>query len=404
LIQDCLNLIIKDNSYNKNINFKILLDDNPNAFINEKNNLFITTGLLKYLSSYEALIGVLAHEVGHLENFHINKRIDSIKNLSLYNQLGTLSLIATSILANNTDYLLEALTSNQLGVKNYYSSFSREQEREADIYAAKKIKEMKISPLPLINFLKLLEKKSYKQGLNEESFRFLSHPVYKERFKILSNDLTKKEYYSNRVLDNRFRFIKAKLFGYTEKNNGNFKMFLKDDYLKYSNSIMLSRNGKLKQSLIILNKLIKKHPSNIYFLETKADLLLKNGFSNEAKSFYKKILKRDQNNKYVLKRIFEISYDNFKNDDNYKITNNFFYENTQLLIFFSNDLMLLNKYNEIALLLEKIDWMDFIEIIKSQENNSRKINIENSKKILNRTSDNELKIIIKQKIKVLNNV
>ena len=58
-------------------------------------------------------------------------------------------------------------------------------------------------------------------------------------------------------------------------------MFLKDDYLKYSNSIMLSRNGKLKQSLIILNKLIKKHPSNIYFLETKADLLLKNGFSNE---------------------------------------------------------------------------------------------------------------------------
>ena len=142
----------------------------------------------------------------------------------------------------------------------------------------------------------------------------------------------------------------------------------------------------------------------MYFLETKADLLLKNGFSNEAKSFYEKILEKNRSNKYILKNIFEISYDNFKNDNDYKITNSFFYENVQLLIVFSKDLMLLNKYNEIALYLKKIDWINFIENTKSQENHSKKIKIENFKKILNKTRDKELKIIVKQKIKELNNV
>ena len=106
-------------------------------FINEKKILFITTGLLKYTPSYEALIGVLSHEIGHLQHYHISKRIDSIQNLKSLNKLGTLSVIATSILANNPNYLLQTMTANQIAINNYYSSFSKEQEREADIYAAK---------------------------------------------------------------------------------------------------------------------------------------------------------------------------------------------------------------------------------------------------------------------------
>ena len=65
----------------KKINFSIVLDDNPNAYIDINNKLFISTGLFKYAPSYEAIVGVLAHEIGHLANFHISKRIKSLKNL-----------------------------------------------------------------------------------------------------------------------------------------------------------------------------------------------------------------------------------------------------------------------------------------------------------------------------------
>ena len=51
-------LILITYSNNTNIKFSIILDDQPNAFINEKNTIYFTTGLLKYINSSEALIGV----------------------------------------------------------------------------------------------------------------------------------------------------------------------------------------------------------------------------------------------------------------------------------------------------------------------------------------------------------
>ena len=162
-IKEYLSLIQEVNQLNSEIKFSIILDENPNAYINEKKILFITTGLLKYTPTYEALIGVLAHEVGHLENYHINKRIKSINNLRSINQLSTLSVIAASILAKNTDFLAQSMITNQMGIRNYYSAFSKEQEREADIFAAQTLNQLHISPKPLKNFLKILEKNHFKK-------------------------------------------------------------------------------------------------------------------------------------------------------------------------------------------------------------------------------------------------
>ena len=167
IIKDYLSLIQEANQLNSKIKFSIILDENPNAYINEKRILFITTGLLKYTPTYEALIGVLAHEVGHLQNYHITKRIKSINNLRSINQLSTLSVIAASILANNSDFLAQSMITNQMGIQNYYSAFSREQEREADIFAAQTLNKLHISPKPLKKFLKILEKESFQKGLDK---------------------------------------------------------------------------------------------------------------------------------------------------------------------------------------------------------------------------------------------
>ena len=227
LIRDYLNLIQTVNNSNKQVNFLIILDENPNAFVNEKRELYITTGLLKYSPSYKALIGVLAHELGHLENFHISKRIDSIKKLRSINQLNSLSIIAASILSNNSDFLLQSMATNQLGIQNYYSAFSKDQEREADTYAAKTLKKLNISSKSLMDFLKFLENRSYKKGSDPDNFMFASHPIYEERFEILRNFSITDNNLLDKKNEERFNFIKAKLFGFTEKNNQKFDMYLK---------------------------------------------------------------------------------------------------------------------------------------------------------------------------------
>ena len=155
-----------------------------------------------------------------------------------------------------------------MGIQNYYSAFSREQEREADIFAAQTLNQLHISPEPLKKFLKILEKESFQKGLTEEDYKFSSHPVYKERFDILENESIDQKYKFDQKSSDRFFFIKAKLFGFTSKNNNEFYNHLDGDYYNFANSILLSRKGRLKESLKILNNIINKYPEYIFLIET----------------------------------------------------------------------------------------------------------------------------------------
>ena len=84
----------------------------------------------------------------------------------------------------------------------------------------------------------------------------------------------------------KFNFIKAKFMAYTD--NGSYNQ-LNKDYKIYYDSIQFSKSGNLFESLKKINVLISKY-NKIFFLETKADILLSYGYNKEAIEFYKKVL------------------------------------------------------------------------------------------------------------------
>ena len=45
-----------------------------NAFVTGNNYIYINTGLLENLDSYEELEGIIAHEIGHLKLGHVESR------------------------------------------------------------------------------------------------------------------------------------------------------------------------------------------------------------------------------------------------------------------------------------------------------------------------------------------
>ena len=319
--------------------------------------MFVSTGLIKYIYSYEALIGVLAHEIGHLNNFHISKKIESIKNLKSLNSFGTLSVIASSILTKNA--IIEPLIFNNVGIQNYYSAFSREQEREADVYASETLNKLNLSSTPLKEFLEFLEEQSIKKGIVKESFKFSSHPVYKERYQILENYSKKNNFEFNKENDVNFKFVKAKIFGYTEIESIEITEYLKDDFYDYANSIILSRKGKLKESLIIINDLINKYPANIFLVETKADLLFAHGYTKEASQFYKKVLKKYPDNYYIKKRIFEIEFESFE-EKTYLFNSQYFSEYSDLIFIFEKDDILLKKFRKLGIYIKNDEWVNYI--------------------------------------------
>ena len=388
--KEIIDSIAKVNNFNKNVSFIVILDDRPNAFVTENNNIIISSGLIKFSESYEAIVGVLAHEIGHIDKFHVTKRKQSIEDLTNLNNLTNISILAGSLISNNSEYIFESLIGNKLSIQNYFQSFSREQEREADFYAINTLSKLNLSSDPLKNLLKKLEKDATKQGMKDEFYKFSSHPIYKERYEIINNEENYKIVFDENI-NSRFNFIRAKFFGYTEENPNDIKEFLNEEYYNYAYSIILSKKGRLKKALLNLNKLIKNDKDNIHLMETKADILYSHGFFNEALLFYNISIKKNPENYYVKKRIFDIKFSILDIYDSSE-SKALFHEYKFLLRIFSSNKDLKKKLEFIALENNFKNLINYFYIHDNLENNeyNKENLLDELKKIKKITSDYEL--------------
>jgi len=106
--------------------FRVVNDSTPNAFALPGGFIAITRGLLVHLENEAQLASVLGHEVGHVAARH------SVQGL----QRGALFDLALGVLSNvtaDTSYGALAQQAGQMTAGLLEMSYSREQEREADL-------------------------------------------------------------------------------------------------------------------------------------------------------------------------------------------------------------------------------------------------------------------------------
>ena len=385
--------ILSVNNYEKEINFKIIIDRNPNAFINQDNILFISSGLIIDSPDYVAFLGVLAHEIGHLEKYHISKRKESIQNLKSINTLGNLSIIAGSLISNNPE-MMSALAVNQVGINNFYLGFSKDQEREADYYAIETLNKLSLSSNSIIKLLQILESNAINRGISEELQKFSTHPIFKERYQIITEKKIDKKNKFNEKLNDEFNFIKAKFLGYSEiEGTFSFKKY----HQEYYESIKLSKSGNLLDSLRLLNKLILQFPDNVYLVETKADILISYGYKKEAIKFYKKVLDVIPDNNYAKLRIFlNLDIDSLNNNQKKQLFN----EYINLLFDFPKSIKIQGKYNKLSYDLNKKNWIDYFSLVNNNKNLDKNIYNNKMKELMKKTNDTKLIKLIKNSLHI----
>jgi len=375
--------ILSVNLYNKKINFKIIKDNFPNAFVTEKNELFLSTGLLIHSPDYISLLAVLAHEIGHLENYHIAKRKDEIGDLKKINTLGNLAAIAGSMLIQKPE-LINAVAVNQTTINNLYINFSQEQEKEADLYAVETLYKLNLSTNSVKEFLRILENKTNFDLIDDELKKFSTHPLFEERYEILDTKKKTTFYNFDKSIQNEFDFIKAKFIAYTDID---FSNNLYGDEKIYYEAIQSSLSGNLLESLKKLNMLILKYQNNYFFIETKADILLSYGYNKEALEFYKKVLRNYPQNKYVMYNIF-LHTDHNKQDKNF--IKRIFLDNQVLINLFPQNQILITKFYDLSKILEYKEWISFFEILLFDKDNLKN----NLNKLNRHTKDSNLKKLI----------
>jgi len=154
-------------------------DDNVNAYANDKREIHISRGLLERLVSEEEVAAVIAHEMGH----HIAEHVEETQqNVAIGAIAG--AILAGAVLAA-TDHEGSAGETQQIigttmgaGAMVGQLSFSKDQEREADLLAAYMLKRSNYDLHKAGNVFKVLARLD---AGKERSTMFDTHPAGPER-------------------------------------------------------------------------------------------------------------------------------------------------------------------------------------------------------------------------------
>ena len=162
-----LNLFAKELKLNntKKLKFTVVNSRTVNAFALPDGSIVVFSGIIDSMEDYDELVGLIGHEVSHVNNRHSMKML--CRNLSGY--------LFVSAILGDANGVMAVIGDNVNTLQSL--SFSREFERQADFDGFEIVTSNNVNPQGMENLFKRL------QGENDLSIpEFLSsHPVTTER-------------------------------------------------------------------------------------------------------------------------------------------------------------------------------------------------------------------------------
>ncbi len=278
----------------QSINIYIANDKDINAYVAGGQNIFINTGLLQLSESPDMLVGVIAHETGHIAGGHLILGQKELGNTLTQSTMGfLLGIAATATGSAETGKAIIAGTSH-IAEREILAN-SREHEEEADHAAFTYLEKIKYSANGMLELMRILynQENTFYSNLNPYT---LTHPLTSERMTYI-NSYVKTHNNNQKLAQNLLNkyilaITKLKAFLNDPKSTlDNYKESDNSDKALYARSIAYYRIPDLNKALTNIDILIKKEPTNPYYLEMKAQILFENGRVDEAILNYEQVKK-----------------------------------------------------------------------------------------------------------------
>lgn len=282
-------ILLENQIYPSSISINIINSDDPNAFVMQGQNIFISTGLISFSQNLDAVTGVLAHEVGHIKGGHLVQQAIELKNIHFKTVIGMLAGVALGAAAKSSDVAVATVMASQdIGHKTYLT-FTRTQENAADMVSVRTLRKLGINGGELVKFLQSLNtaEKSFYQNISEYD---RTHPLTANRIEFIKSNISGVQ--SGNIISqktrNQFKLVNAKIFAFTNLPDDTFRKFDNGDHeALYAKSIAYFKQQKIDLAIQQIDFLINVQPSYPYFHELKGQILFESGSILKAIEAYK---------------------------------------------------------------------------------------------------------------------
>jgi predicted Zn-dependent protease len=276
----------------RNIRVVIINDRSFNAFVIDAKRIFINTGALMDSETPNQIIGVLAHETGHIAGGHLSKLRSELANaqtamiLTMLLGVGAIAASATShgSVGGNP---MAAIAGPQSMIMRSLLAYQRQQEEQADRAGVNFLTQSGQSAKGMYDTFKRFADQQLFAAHTADPY-LQSHPMAAERISALAEVAKTNPYWDKKdpaELQLRHDLVRAKLFGFLDGPDTLSRRYpLSNTSLpaRYARAVSAFRHTDVRGALAQIESLIQTQPNNPYFLELKGQALVESGRAREA--------------------------------------------------------------------------------------------------------------------------
>jgi len=241
-------------------------------------NIFIFSGILLWLRNPNEMIGVMAHETGHISAGHLSRGSYGMKK-AMIPMLLSMVVGLGAMIAGAGEVGMAIMGIGQAYAMGQMAAFTRVQESTADQIAAKLLLATHQSPMGMYHTFERFAQEEAMSAYKIDKFA-VDHPSGQDRVFDL-NDMVQASPYRE-VQDSpealhTYQMVQAKLAGYVLPVKDALIRYPESDAsepARYARAMAYLRQPNLQKALASANSLIAEEPNNPYFYEVRGQIYM----------------------------------------------------------------------------------------------------------------------------------
>jgi predicted Zn-dependent protease len=279
----------------QNIQMVIINQGVFNAFVADGRRIFVNYGAILQSDTPNQIIGVMAHETGHLAGGHLSKMREQMAQaqtqMIIAMLLGAGAMVAGARSGGGQSGLTNAgaamFSAQGEVIRRNLLSYVRQQEENADKAGVKFLNATGQSSRGMWETFKRFTDENLFAARGTDPY-VQSHPMPAERVAALQELARSSPHWDKKddpALQLRHDMVRAKISAFMERQDTVYRRYpMSNNSLpaRYAHAIATYRHGDLRSALAQIDALIQQQPNNPYFHEVRGQALLEGGKPQEA--------------------------------------------------------------------------------------------------------------------------
>jgi len=263
--------------------FFVINDASINAFAMPGGYIGVNSGLIQNAESESELAGVMAHEIAHVTQRHLARRLETQSQLSIPTMIAAVASML--VMTQNAEAGIAAMTTIQAGATQTMINHTRSNEAEADRIGIVTLASAGYNPLGMSRFFERLLQLSRYSG---KRLAFLStHPLNQNRI-TESRDRAMSLKFKSKADNFNFNLFKERLSSFLPRDYkpvkrafevqlAKFKPHQIPTSLEFGYALTINKLNQHYKAEKILQKLSNRYPTNLYFSLALAEIQIDGG-------------------------------------------------------------------------------------------------------------------------------